>query len=762
MSLVRALSPQVEVQHVGGGLCELTGPSGILVVPENFAEAITQNEVSPSGEGINAKLAQRLSDGGFLSVTAYDGDRPLATLVPGVRPIVDMPVNALRTSAYRLSRFAYLHRVKNDMVLEIPTTSAYVQIHDPLAAAVIAGLAFDQTPERLAITCGLSVGGVCEVLGLMKAIGIVMPVSRGLDFVPAMKSLMEWAVSEALPPGHQTQDIRKVLENIRHEDVDAGFHIGFELHHDGSGRVDICLALPYQGKGTSGDRALLGDRGFYEFDVVNGQETLMGVFVSVMQPEMPLDPMEEIQRVDETLAALGTGCRVSANSSALNLISLLGMPQMMATLPGRDDAIRMLFSIPDAKKLERASQILDQAGVAGVSGQRVAALEPLVGGESTLRLAVDMTPLGLGPRVGIEVFDPQALGLLGPVLEDLGVDRAMIQEAVTVIAMPARERTVFQETGNSSTSDVPAARQTVIIHHAKVGFEPSGDVVVKTYVVARNTTFDQVGKSVEDADIPMSWEFHDLLFHSKSRNGRARGKLGGSARFTVMPPLEMPSTQAFPGDLLLPAVNIASVIASDDPFGQVLERRESGYEWDGCELPVGDVAELLARVMHIIPRQVPGSDGNTERAGRVYPSGGGRYEIDIVVFADRVAGLAPGAYLYRPGSHSLGSLQGSKFERGKVLFGASEATGATMARPQALLVLAARFPDLALKYEGLAYALMLKHVGVMMATIQYSATAMGLSSVCLGAGDSDAFALATGLNYYRHGSIGEVAISPRP
>jgi hypothetical protein len=55
---------------------------------------------------------------------------------------------------------------------------------------------------------------------------------------------------------------------------------------------------------------------------------------------------------------------------------------------------------------------------------------------------------------------------------------------------------------------------------------------------------------------------------------------------------------------------------------------------------------------------------------------------------------------------------------------------------------------------------MLKHVGVMMATIQYSATAMGLGSVPLGTGDSDAFALATGLDYYTQGSIGEIAISP--
>jgi hypothetical protein len=54
---------------------------------------------------------------------------------------------------------------------------------------------------------------------------------------------------------------------------------------------------------------------------------------------------------------------------------------------------------------------------------------------------------------------------------------------------------------------------------------------------------------------------------------------------------------------------------------------------------------------------------------------------------------------------------------------------------------------------------MVKHVGVLQATIAYTATAMGLGAVLIGTGDSDAFAAATGLDYYRHGSIGEIAIS---
>jgi hypothetical protein len=54
---------------------------------------------------------------------------------------------------------------------------------------------------------------------------------------------------------------------------------------------------------------------------------------------------------------------------------------------------------------------------------------------------------------------------------------------------------------------------------------------------------------------------------------------------------------------------------------------------------------------------------------------------------------------------------------------------------------------------------MLKHVGVLMAMMNLTAPLVGLGSVPLGLGDSDRFAAATGLEYYRHGAIGELALS---
>ena len=760
MSKLVGLSPAVTISPADASWSELVGPSGSLVVPADFVKSLPVGGASPSNAVDDGRLLQKLADGGFLAVTAYENDTPLATLVPGVDPLKSMPVDALPTTAYRLSRFAYLHRAMRAMLIEIPTTSAYLEIHDPRVAAIAAGLAFDQTPVALASASGLSVSGVCEVLGLMRSIGIAVPVVRGLEFVPAVKSLVDWAQREALPSGFSHSGLVVGLDQIPVDGADASFHLIFELHHDGSRQVDISVCLPYSGPGTSGDRAVLSSTGFYEFDVVDGVESLMGVFIHLLPPTDLIAQDDQVQRLDEALRALGTNCQASSNLAARELVVALGLPAMLAALPGREDAVRMLFSIPDLAALSLARKVLLDAGLPVASLAHFGAIETLIGGVASVRIAVDLTETGLGQRIGFEVFDPQAIAMLATVLPTLGVDPRMQASVLAAVSEPSKERTVYQTNLDGSITDVPVALQRIGLLHVKIGLEQDGQVAVKTYSIAASKPLNEVGKSVEDELIPRSWEFHDLLFHTKTRNGRVRGKLGGTIRFTLMPHPAEPSTQPVPGDILLPTVDIPALIAADPPFGKVLEERKSIRAWDGAELPVAQVSELLARVMHLVPRSDEVGGQVIERSGRVYPSGGALYEIDIVLFANRVAGLAPGAYLYRQGSHSLGALTGDIAKQERVLFAASEATGAGMSRPQALIVLAARFPDIATKYEGIAYSLMLKHVGVMMATIQFSATAMGIGSVPLGTGDSDAFALATGLDYYTQGSIGEIAISP--
>jgi hypothetical protein len=57
----------------------------------------------------------------------------------------------------------------------------------------------------------------------------------------------------------------------------------------------------------------------------------------------------------------------------------------------------------------------------------------------------------------------------------------------------------------------------------------------------------------EDVEIPQTWEFHDLLFHSRIRVGRQRHRLGRSTRFgNIASAAYVELTEPLPGDVVLP------------------------------------------------------------------------------------------------------------------------------------------------------------------------------------------------------------------
>jgi SagB-type dehydrogenase family enzyme len=82
--------------------------------------------------------------------------------------------------------------------------------------------------------------------------------------------------------------------------------------------------------------------------------------------------------------------------------------------------------------------------------------------------------------------------------------------------------------------------------------------------------------------------------------------------------------------------------------------------------------------------------------------------------------------------------------------------------PQVLIALAARFQRVSWKYDAIAYATTLKHVGVLYQTMYLVATAMGLSPCALGSGDADLFAAASGNSYFAETSVGEFMLGSGP
>jgi SagB-type dehydrogenase family enzyme len=236
--------------------------------------------------------------------------------------------------------------------------------------------------------------------------------------------------------------------------------------------------------------------------------------------------------------------------------------------------------------------------------------------------------------------------------------------------------------------------------------------------------------------------------------GEGFGRTGWAA-----PYVEPPAGPERPGVVVeLDRPDLETLGRSDRPLTEVLEeRRTIRAHNDDDPITIQQLGELLYRCAAHRSRT---TEGGAERVRRPYPSGGGMYELELYPVVHHVAGLEPGMYHYDAQDHQLHLVSKSGPETDRLLQGAMWSSLAP-ARPQVLIVVAARFGRLTSMYEQLAYSLVLKHVGVLYQTMYLVATAMGLAPCALGAGDAMAFTEATGLPYTVEGSVGEFMLGSR-
>ena len=264
-----------------------------------------------------------------------------------------------------------------------------------------------------------------------------------------------------------------------------------------------------------------------------------------------------------------------------------------------------------------------------------------------------------------------------------------------------------------------------------------------------------------------SWEFHDLLFHARSRKGRSDAPFGATYRFAGR--LDPPPALASVGrgelyDLYRP--DPGQLGAGDPPLAQVQERRRSIRTYGPQPISARELGEFLYRVARAeesreVEVATPNGPVRMEFAARPYPAGGGLHELEFYAAVHACDGLAPGLYRYDPRGHRLERLRGRTPEVEQLLGDAAHSAGIPADRLQVQLILAARFQRVAWKYASIAYALTLKHVGVVYQTMYLAATAMGLAPCAVGGGDADLFARAAGLDYHAETSVGEFLLGSR-
>jgi SagB-type dehydrogenase family enzyme len=249
------------------------------------------------------------------------------------------------------------------------------------------------------------------------------------------------------------------------------------------------------------------------------------------------------------------------------------------------------------------------------------------------------------------------------------------------------------------------------------------------------------------------WGFTDLLFHRRSRWGAHVLPTGGTfplrGRSPAFPVVKPPMD----GEIVdLPRPDVDGFASTDRPFAQVLEQRRSIRTYGDEPLSIAQLGDFLYRVGRV-RRIEDGEHLPYAISSRPYPSGGACYPLELYPVVSRCAGLPRGVYHYEPVGHHLTRV--AQWNDSVAALVADARLGEGHGPVQVLLVVTARFRRTMWKYQGMAYATILKDVGVLYQTMYLVATAMELGPCALGCGNTEMFSNVVGLDPYEEGSVGE-------
>ncbi|MVT25112.1 SagB/ThcOx family dehydrogenase [Nesterenkonia alkaliphila] len=259
------------------------------------------------------------------------------------------------------------------------------------------------------------------------------------------------------------------------------------------------------------------------------------------------------------------------------------------------------------------------------------------------------------------------------------------------------------------------------------------------------------------------WSAHELWFHERSRRyGRERGFGGTFWARDIFPPPPLQPAEAPAVTVRFAAADLEALGARSLSLHRALEdRRSIRRHDDDAPLDRDRLGEFLYRTARLrLVQEVEGVDYGS----KPYPSGGSVYETEIYLLVRHVRDLAPGLWRYDPTEHGLAPVrEGLEHPDVAALLREAAHSSTVDALPQVTLLMAPRFGRILWKYEQMGYAVMLKHIGVLMQTMYLVATDMGLAACAIGSGDSDLFSRATGLDPLECTSVGEFLLgTPHP
>lgn len=256
------------------------------------------------------------------------------------------------------------------------------------------------------------------------------------------------------------------------------------------------------------------------------------------------------------------------------------------------------------------------------------------------------------------------------------------------------------------------------------------------------------------------WDFHDLLFHTRSTEGRHTNPIGGVYRYAgVVSPLPAVRPR-WPGK----KIDLDKFLAPspESAVARLLRERRSTRSFDDQRpITLFELSQFLDSTARVL--STSNSNPDLDDGGhtiRPYPSAGASYELELYLAVGLCDGLARGFYHYDAGTHALVPIGVSAHEFEALLTGAGYSMG-TPVVPQILITIAARFGRISWKYSSIAYSLILKDVGALLQTFYLMAASMGLGGCAIGITNIDLFAKMTGIEFHFEGPVGHFAIGSR-
>jgi SagB-type dehydrogenase family enzyme len=436
---------------------------------------------------------------------------------------------------------------------------------------------------------------------------------------------------------------------------------------------------------------------------------------------------------------------------------LLGPISLENVIGGRD--------LPKGKEaagsLETLHQLLDQLQpfvirTLGIeSGQPLLSVVPL-----TPRSRFRPVPLAPDLRVRLSTFaqlgtDGNEYRLESP----LSLHRVLLHrpEAVWLLSSLSRPITVG--------ASVEAAATRAWPHLDSLAADALAYLAAVGMVVASQDA-DSEPYFTEDTRLA-GWSAADLTFHTRSNSGRNDNPVGRTyplGEAGSPEPVVKPRQAERPIPLHRPTWE--SLSATDPPLAVVMEGRRSTRSYGAEPVTAAELGDLLyrtARIRSVItPPGAEAADGADPRlSDRPYPGGGACYELELYVTAGDCPGIPRGIYHYDPLGHSLERLNADHQVADVLLRYAADAAAADML-PPVLITMTARFHRLSWKYEGIAYATVLKDVGVLLQNLYLVCTAMGLAPCALGSVNLDLTARAFGTDWRLEPSVGQFILGRAP